>query len=196
MRNGQDTRTMIIAKSAVLFNRQGYTGSSMSHIMDATGLQKGGIYRHFKNKDELALEAFDHAVEVLRAAFRAAVYGKRTAEEKLLSVFSVYMDVAHNPPLDGGCPLLNTAVDTDDTHQPLNSKAREAMNEWLSFIRAILKEGVRSNEFKDDLNIQDVSVFLTSAFEGAIMMGRLYSDNEFMKSYYRQVVQYIRCCVK
>lgn len=196
MRNGQDTRNMIIAKSAVLFNRQGYTGSSMSHIMDATGLQKGGIYRHFKNKDELALEAFDHAVEVLRAAFLAAVYSKQSAEEKLRAVFAVYQDAAHNPPLEGGCPLLNTAIDTDDTHQPLNRKARAAMNKWLSFIRSILEEGVKTGEFKTDLNIQDVSVFLTSAFEGAIMMGRLYSDNEYMNSYYRQVEQYIRCCIK
>ena len=32
--------------------------------MEATGLKKGGIYRHFEGKEELALEAFDHVPEV------------------------------------------------------------------------------------------------------------------------------------
>jgi len=31
--------------------------------MEATGLQKGGLYRHFDSKEELAQEAFDYAWE-------------------------------------------------------------------------------------------------------------------------------------
>ena len=59
MSKGEQTRERILARSAQLFNRQGYSGSSLSDIMRETGLEKGGIYNHFSSKEQLALEAFD-----------------------------------------------------------------------------------------------------------------------------------------
>jgi AcrR family transcriptional regulator len=44
---GERTRSYIIERSAPLFNRQGYAGTSLKDIMEATGLEKGGIYNHF-----------------------------------------------------------------------------------------------------------------------------------------------------
>ena len=48
-----------------MFNQRGFAGTTVSELMDATGLKKGGIYRHFAGKEELALAAFDHAFEVI-----------------------------------------------------------------------------------------------------------------------------------
>lgn len=196
MGKGLDTRRKIIKKSAEIFNQQGYTGSSMSDVMKATGLEKGGIYRHFKNKDELALEAFDYAIHVLRSTFLKAVKGKGSAEEKLMAVLSVYSRITEEPPLIGGCPILNTSIDTDDTHPLLNAKARKAMDEWLIFIQMILKEGMESGEFKSDLNVDEVSVFLTSAFEGSVMMGKLYNNSLYVHKFINQVEVYIKSCIK
>jgi len=58
---GAETRQRIIAEAAPLFNQRGYEGCSIQDIMSATGLEKGGIYRHFESKEELAAEAFDYA---------------------------------------------------------------------------------------------------------------------------------------
>jgi TetR/AcrR family transcriptional repressor of nem operon len=33
----------------------------MAALMEATGLEKGGIYRHFSSKQAVAAEAFDYA---------------------------------------------------------------------------------------------------------------------------------------
>jgi TetR/AcrR family transcriptional repressor of nem operon len=61
MRKGEQTRQEIIRKAAPIFNQQGYAGSALSDLMRATGLEKGGIYRHFDSKEQLAAEAFDYA---------------------------------------------------------------------------------------------------------------------------------------
>ncbi|WNB92125.1 TetR/AcrR family transcriptional regulator [Bacillus sp. NEB1478] len=196
MSKGKETRKMILRKSAVIFNQQGFTGSSMSDIMNATGLEKGGIYRHFKNKDELALEAFEYAIGVLRDRYRAAIAGNKSAEDKLISVLSVYSNIDKEPPLEGGCPLLNTAIDTDDTHPLLHKRAQEAMNEWLRFLKSILKEGIVSGEFRPDLNIEDAAIFLSSAFEGNIMMGKLFNNSVYVQKYINQLKQYIELCIK
>lgn len=191
MSRGLDTRKMIIQKSAELFNRQGYTGSSMSDVMKITGLEKGGIYRHFKNKDELALEAFDFAVNVLRNTYRRAYAREQTAAGKLISVLSVYANIAEDPPLAGGCPLLNTAVDSDDTHPLLKQKARKAMAEWLTFLESILHDGIKNGEFRSDIDVREVAVFLTSAFEGSVMMGKLYDKSEYVRMYLNQLNHFL-----
>ena len=61
MNKGEETRQRIIAAAAPLFNKQGYAGCVLKDIMAATGLEKGGIYRHFESKEEIAAEAFDYA---------------------------------------------------------------------------------------------------------------------------------------
>jgi TetR/AcrR family transcriptional regulator, transcriptional repressor for nem operon len=58
MTKGEQTRQRLVAEAARLFNQRDYEGSSMQDIMQATGLQNGGIYRHFGSKEELAQEAF------------------------------------------------------------------------------------------------------------------------------------------
>jgi AcrR family transcriptional regulator len=196
MSKGLDTRNMIIQKSAELFNRQGYTGSAMSDVMKITGLEKGGIYRHFKNKDELALEAFDFAVNVLRKKYQAAYAREKTTSGKLIAVLSVYANIAEDPPLAGGCPLLNTAIDTDDTHPLLNQKAQKAMNDWLMFLESILQQGIENGEFRNDISVKEVAVFLTSAFEGSVMMGKLYGKSQYVKMYLNQLNHYLNSCIR
>lgn len=61
MRKGEQTRQEIIRKAAPIFNQRGYEGVALSDLMKATGLEKGGIYRHFDSKQQLAAEAFDYA---------------------------------------------------------------------------------------------------------------------------------------
>ena len=61
MRKGEQTRQEIIRKAAPIFNQRGYEGAALSELMQATGLEKGGIYRHFDSKQQLASEAFDYA---------------------------------------------------------------------------------------------------------------------------------------
>jgi TetR/AcrR family transcriptional regulator, transcriptional repressor for nem operon len=58
---GEETRHRIVAEAAAMFNKNGFEGSSLSELMKATGLEKGGIYRHFSSKEELAAEAFEYA---------------------------------------------------------------------------------------------------------------------------------------
>jgi len=42
-------------------NERGLEGTSLADLMEATGLEKGGIYRHFPSKEAVALEAFEYA---------------------------------------------------------------------------------------------------------------------------------------
>jgi AcrR family transcriptional regulator len=96
MSKAQETREKILREAAALFNQYGYSGSSMSDIMRVTGLQKGGIYNHFKSKDELAIQAFDFAAECMRKQYLTALKGKHNSVDRLKAIISLFSSRNYN----------------------------------------------------------------------------------------------------
>src|SRR6201996_6816665 len=112
MRKGERTKQEIVRNAAPLFNTKGYEGTSLSDLMEATGLRKGGIYRHFASKEELAAEAFDYAWQKARQA-RLLQLDEQSGEiDRRKQLIANFIEV--RPTVAGGCPILNTAVDSDD----------------------------------------------------------------------------------
>src|SRR5216684_2074555 len=86
MTKGEQTRRKIVEAAAPIFNQRGYEGSSLNDLREATGLKKGGIYRHFASKEELAAEAFDYTWEAAWNARLLHVDEKATGIEKLMQL--------------------------------------------------------------------------------------------------------------
>ncbi|MEH2003395.1 MAG: TetR/AcrR family transcriptional regulator [Nostoc sp.] len=180
MSKGEETKSRILYQAAELFNQQGYAGSSMSDIMRVTGLQKGGIYNHFQSKDDLALQAFDFAIARIKQHTRFALRSKRHAVERLQAIIGVFSSFAENPPIKGGCPLLNTAVESDDAHPALRERAQQAMNSWLHLIRRIIETGIEKGEIRPEISADEIATIIIATLEGAIMMSKLYGDSIHM----------------
>jgi TetR/AcrR family transcriptional repressor of nem operon len=196
MSKGDNTRRHIVMKSAELFNQRGFAGSSLSDITEITGIKKGGIYRYFHNKDEIAFEAFDYARSVVGQHFTQAMHNKETAYDKLLAFFHAYENVVEHPPFIGGCPLLNTATDSDDTHPELRNKAQQALNSTLRWMKDIIQQGIHTGEFKKDIDIDVLATFTLSTLEGGIMLSRLDQDNKHIRNNMQSFSAYLeQCCL-
>jgi TetR/AcrR family transcriptional repressor of nem operon len=170
MRKGEQTRQEIIRKAAPIFNQKGYDGAALSDLMKATGLEKGGIYRHFDSKQELAGEAFDHAWKLAMDARFEGMQEIPNTVDRLKQIVRNFRDRRAIP---GGCPLLNTAVDSDDGNPKLRAKARQALSSWLHRLEAIVEEGKRQGEVCSDVNSAELAMLIVSTLEGSIMIRRL-----------------------
>ncbi len=60
MKSSEITKSKVLQEAITLFNTKGYRATSLSDITNATGLTKGAIYRHFENKEQLEIEAFQN----------------------------------------------------------------------------------------------------------------------------------------
>lgn len=196
MKKGEQTRERIIMKSAELFNRQGFAGSSLNDIIAATGIQKGGIYRHFGNKDEIALEAYNYAARIVGGKFADAIGRETTAAGRLLAYFRVYENVVEDPPFTGGCPLQNTAVESDDTHPVLRQRAQKGLNATLDSLKSIIQDGIRTGEFKKDVDADALASFAFSLLEGGILLSKLEGSNRHMQMNIASFTAYLQqCCL-
>jgi AcrR family transcriptional regulator len=193
MSKGQDTRQKIIERAAPVFNTLGYAGASMNDLTRETGLQKGGIYNHFESKDALALAAFDYATGLVRERFQAALDAtpKRTTP-RLEAIIRVMCELVDDPVLKGGCPLLNTAVEADDTHPALRERAQAVMTEWRGLIIHIARKGIEYGDLQPETDPEALATILISAMEGAIMMSRLYGDTVHLERAADHLLTFIR----
>ncbi|MBD2259234.1 TetR/AcrR family transcriptional regulator [Pseudanabaena sp. FACHB-2040] len=181
MSKAQETRQKIVREAALLFNRQGYAGASMADIMRVTGLQKGGIYNHFGSKEELALEAFEYMIQEITRHYMAAIRSQRHAVDRLLAMLEVYRHYIDQPPIEGGCPILNTAVESDDTHPVMRQRVRQALDSWQSLIRRVLERGMERGEVRPGTDADELATLLIAMVEGAVMMSKVYDDSIYLE---------------
>ena len=190
MRKGEETRREIIRKAAPIFNQKGYDGAALSDLMRATGLEKGGIYRHFDSKQELAGEAFDHAWKMaIDTRFEGTQEIPNTVD-RLKQIVRNFRDRRAGL-VPGGCPLLNTAIDSDDGNPQLRAKARRALGRWLDRLISIAEEGRKRGEVRSDVDSAELATLIASTLEGSSMVSRLQRKDEPLDLACRHLEEYL-----
>lgn len=178
MRDPEYTRERILLKSGTLFNTRGYKATSISDITGATGFTKGAIYKHFKNKEQLERISLFHLAQQMYTKLRAVVKQETTASNKLRAIFRFFESYVTDPPLKGGCPLLNAAIESDDSSPVLKREALKILITLRESIITILENGIKRNQLKADINKEFYATVIIASLEGAIMMGKLQDSNE------------------
>jgi TetR/AcrR family transcriptional repressor of nem operon len=194
MRKGERTRQEIIRKAAPVFNQKGYAGAALSDLMRATGLEKGGIYRHFSSKEALASEAFDYAWRETLDARIHDLDAVANTVDRLKQLVDNFVD--RRGIIPGGCPLLNTAIDTDDGNVVLRERARKALRGWRSYINSVISAGIKAREIRPRIDAKKLATLIISSLEGAVMVYRLERNEEALRAVQSHLNSYLETEVR
>ncbi|MBS1601193.1 MAG: TetR/AcrR family transcriptional regulator [Bacteroidetes bacterium] len=171
MTKGEETRQMIIERSAPIFNRKGIAATAMSDIMEATRLSKGSLYVHFDNKDTLAESVVDYSMQLLHKKVSAILNRHDNAKDKLFAFLDMYKDPL-NPPVTGGCPMMNFGVEADDLNEPIRLKVAKNIDLTQQLLTDIIKQGINRRAFKPDWNYKEFATMMFAMIEGGVMISR------------------------
>ncbi|WP_243636316.1 TetR/AcrR family transcriptional regulator [Flavobacterium aquariorum] len=180
MAKGEETRQFIIEKAAPIFNTKGIAATAMSDIMEATKLSKGSMYVHFENKEVLACAAVDYNMKVLGDKLMARLAKSKTAKEELFTYIDFFSN-AVNPPLTGGCPLLNFGTEADDTNPVIKEKVNKGINLNQKLLEASISKGIANSEFRADWNAIEFATVIVAMMEGGHLISRMSGNNDKMK---------------
>ena len=192
MSKADRTRAFILEKTAPIFNSKGFAGTSLTDLTLATGLTKGSIYGNFANKDEVALAVFDYNLKKLLRSINTEVAQEEGAKAKLLAYANCYEIVLSPQIMPGGCPILNTAVDADDTHPELRDKAMAAISSWKNKIIQIIDDGLSSGELLGPVDKEQFALTMIAMIEGSAMIAKLSSNNDMITMVMKSLKQLIK----
>lgn len=196
MRNPQLTKEIIIKHSADLFNTKGYKATSLSDITTATGFTKGAIYKHFKNKEDLEQQALRSLSKQMFDILNTDIKAASSFESKIEVVFNFFENYLENPPYAGGCPLMNSACESDDLDAGLRQQSFGMLVTFKTTITRIFDKAIKSGEVKKSTNTEELTHIIIATLEGAIMMSKLERNNEALKKCINYLRKTISDCIK
>lgn len=189
---GERTKQRILTEAAELFNTRGYAGTAVTDVSQATGVEKGAVYNYFPSKDALALAAFDYNAAIVTQRVRAAAHVPTHPRDQLLAMLDPYRESARRPIVRGGCPLLNTAIESDDGDPALRDRARNAFTGWLELVAGIVARGVDEHIFRADVDPLATATAIVASIEGGVMLSRLYRSQKRMDAVVAHLEGFIR----
>lgn len=176
----EKTRRFIIEKAAPIFNKKGIAGTSLADLTSATGLTKGSIYGNFKDKNDVAVAVFEYNVANITRYLEREMDQGDTWLERLMGLPRAYRRLHKKMIAYGGCPILNTATEADDTHAILCRMAAEAFENLEKNVRGILEDGLKAAEVLPGTDPQAASRIIIALIEGGGILAKVTGDGRYM----------------
>jgi TetR/AcrR family transcriptional repressor of nem operon len=174
------TRQLIIESAAPIFNKKGYAGTAMSDLTMATGLTKGSIYGNFKDKDDVAVCAFQHNIDLIFDFFSKELKAAESTLDKLLAYPRGFRKIYRMILSYGGCPILNTAVEADDTHAVLRKMAMNVLAKWKKSIVSLIEKGQSEGAIDSAIDPRNTAEILIALMEGGSVLSKVTGEESYM----------------
>jgi TetR/AcrR family transcriptional regulator, transcriptional repressor for nem operon len=177
MSKAEKTKAFIIEKTAPIFNKKGYAGTSLTDLTTATGLTKGALYGNFKSKTEIAVAAYDYNINRVRNNFlldKKVIRGDSI--KRLLDIPLFYKEHYQSIAAHGGCPILNTAVEADDNQPVLKKKVNNTILKWKKYLSVTIEDGMKEGTIKPGTDPGKYACIFIALFEGGLMLSKTTGD--------------------
>jgi AcrR family transcriptional regulator len=152
-------RADVVRAAARLFSERGYHGTSMQHLGDALGLQRGSLYAHIGSKEELLFDVIDEGAERFLERGQQAVGRSGTAAERLTALLVGHAETAAEH-LDAATVFLN---EWRYLSEDLRAAVQAKRDRYEAMVRSIVEDGVASGEFRADADVRFASTLVLSA---------------------------------
>lgn len=189
---GRQTRRSIVEKSLQLFSVKGYYNTSISDILEVTGLTKGGLYGHFKSKEDIWYAVYDEAVAIWRGiVFKGIRRIENPMERVELIIDQIMRDYLAANVFEGGCFFLNMLVEMSGQSDAMS---RHMLSGYVRFSRLMvdwLQEAGEQGMLRPGLNYRDVTSFVVIALNGASAIYTASRDPNIWRQTTEQLKFYI-----
>jgi AcrR family transcriptional regulator len=177
-----NTSEIILEKVAPIFNKQGYVGTSLTDITNATGLTKGAIYCNFANKEDLALQSFQLNINLAITPLFKLIAAQQGSINKLHTITDYqrgYYDLVKDR---GGCPMLRAGVDTKFINPLLFKAAQNLSQKFTVGLTNIINEGITNNEIQQNTDPIKYAKIILSLIEGSSLLAFTHNDSTYINT--------------
>ena len=162
----------ILHESLKLFSLNGFLGTSIHDILEATNTSKGGFYNHFSSKEELFFQVLDEARKIWREKNLKGLDRIENSTEIIKRLLKNYKDRylkdADNFP--GGCVFITLAAELNDQRPQLSKELEKGFVGLKGMLRRRLEQGKEAGELIKAVNTDTVTEILFSGMLGASLV--------------------------
>lgn len=177
---GEHTREKILEAARELFNAKGFNATTISDLVEATGMQKGSLYFHFSGKDEIAREVLADATDEFMRFLGEALCGDNPGA-RIDNFFRCALDKHLASKFVGGCIFGNTALEMSDSDPEFAGAIDRVFDKWTSMVASTVADAQQKKRIRTDIDSEALARHIVATIEGGIMMSRLKKDERPMR---------------
>lgn len=172
---GNKTRHQIIKEALQLFSVKGYFNTSISDILEATHLTKGGLYGHFRSKEEIWYAVYEEAAKIWKGIVLKDIRQISDPLQRIeKSIENALRDYLGADIFDGGCFFANMLVELSGQSVAMNKQILRGYVRFAKILRNWLEEADQKGLVKKGLDFKEIANFIVISINGAVT---LYSAN-------------------
>lgn len=152
-------RAEMVRAAARLFSERGYHGTSMQHLADALGLQRGSLYAHIGSKQELLFDVVEEGANRFLERGEKAVGMQAMAAVRLRRLLVGHVETAIEH-LDAATVFLN---EWRYLSPELAAVVQAKRDRYENMVRQIIEDGIKAKEFRPDVNVRFAARLVLSA---------------------------------
>ena len=189
---GLQTRKNIIGKSLQLFSVKGYFNSSIGDILTATGLTKGGLYGHFRSKEEIWYAVYDEAVRIWQGIVFKNMREFRNPLKRIeKTIENVLTDYLGADVFEGGCFFVNMMVELSGQSPAMSRQILKGFVRFSKLLSTWLQEADQKGLLQPGLNFKEIANFIVISLNGAATLYAASRDPNIWKQTISQLKYFI-----
>jgi AcrR family transcriptional regulator len=175
---GLRTRQNIIDKSLQLFSVKGFFNTSVNDILNETKLTKGGLYAHFKSKEDIWYAAYERAVEIWKRIIFQDMRKIDNPFERLKVLIDRHLrDYIGNNTFKGGGFFLNMLIEFSGQSHSKTVHILEGFERYSTLIESWIEEAKMAGIVKENINSGEAGSFIVASFYGTTAMYTASKDH-------------------
>ncbi len=169
MKESVTLKERIVHESLKLFSLKGFLSTSTQDIIREAGTSKGGLYNHFKSKDDIFLAVLEESRQIWRQRNLYGLEQAKTPVARIKKLLNNYRDryLKDRDTFPGGCIFVTLSVELDDQNDFFAKALNEGFARLKAMIRKLLDQGKESGEIRKDVDTAAVAEMIFSGMLGA-----------------------------
>jgi AcrR family transcriptional regulator len=172
-----NTRERILATTAELFRRRGYTGTGLKQIVAEANAPFGSLYHHFPGgKEQLGAEVIRSSGKMYEELVITIL---RSAPDIVTGIRDGFLGAAavlEETDYADACPIETVALEVSSTNETLREACAEVFESW---IEAGTAEHAGAGLSK--AKARELTILFISALEGAFVLCRAMRNTEALE---------------
>ncbi|MEV7807184.1 TetR/AcrR family transcriptional regulator [Microbispora sp. NPDC088329] len=189
---GLRSRETILRQAVELASVEGLDGLSLGRLATATGVSKSGLFAHWRDKEQLQLDAVEWAARQWTEQVVGPALGVPAGVRRLFALHEARLAFYGAGVLPGGCFFFAVQAEFDDRPGAVRDRLARAMHEWQGLIRRLVAEAVTLGEVAGGVDPAQLAYEIDALGEMVIIHSRLYDGAQALVHARRGVLQRLR----
>ncbi len=173
------TDTQHVSKSALLdaalsvFRAKGYTATRVEDICEAAELTKGSFFHHFKSKEDLAIAAAEHWINVTAPVFLSAEY--RTLPDpldRLLAYVDFRKALIKGTLAEFTCFAGTIIQEVYETYPALRDACAKSITGHAAMLVADIDEAMHLYGVDRSFSAESLALYMQAVLQGAFVLAK------------------------